>query len=295
MSMRVLIIGANGQLGWELSRRGARQKFDIVALDLPDLDITDRSSVEKAVTQSGVSLVINAAAYTAVDKAESEPDQAFNVNATGSALLARSCAESDIPLIHISTDYVFDGNKGEPYRETDPVRPIGVYGRSKAAGEDEIRKCHSRHIILRTAWLYGINGHNFVKTMLRIGKVKEILNVVCDQRGCPTFAGDLAEAILVIADNIRDHGNLAWGTYHCCGNGSTTWHGFAEKIFELARKHDSFAVREVVPISTAEYPMPARRPVNSVLDCALLTETFGIRPKPWQRSLAEMIRCLLTD
>jgi dTDP-4-dehydrorhamnose reductase len=288
--MRVLIIGANGQLGWELCRKGKKRGFDIVPLDLPEFDITDPPAVIKQIRQGGVSLIINGAAYTAVDRAESEPALAFAVNRDGPAYLASACAKAGIPLIHISTDYVFDGRKKGPYLETDPVSPLGVYGRSKAAGETEVKGHLKEHVILRTAWLYGVHGHNFVKTMLRLGSEKEVLRVVDDQYGCPTFAGDIAEAILAISSKIGERCDIPWGTYHYCGKGVTSWHGFTEKIFDLAKPHNSLIVKKVEPITSEEYSTySAKRPANSVLDCSLLTKTFGISPLPWHESLAHMI------
>jgi len=292
--MKVVVIGANGQLGWEVCRRGAKQGFDIVRLDIPEFDITESSAVKKAVSRSGVSLVINASAYTAVDKAESEPELAFAVNRDGPAYLASSCAKIGIPLIHVSTDYVFNGDKQGPYLETDPPSPLGVYGNSKAAGETEVSGLLQEHIILRTAWLYGIHGHNFVKTMLRLGKEKEIVRVVADQYGCPTYAADLADAIVAIATQISEQRAITWGTYHYCGKGVTTWHGFAEAIFDLANRYDTFRVKKVVPITTSEFPTPAKRPVYSVLDYSLFTKHFAVYPRPWQESLVDMINHLLS-
>ena len=291
--MKILVIGANGQLGWELCRKGTEEGFDIISLDLPDFDITNRSEVNKSVSQADVSLVINAAAYTAVDEAESEPELAFAVNRDGPAYLASSCAEVGIPLIHISTDYVFDGNKKGPYLETDTVSPLGVYGKSKAEGESEVRKHLHSHIILRTAWLYGVHGHNFVKTILRLGREKKVLRVVDDQYGCPTYAADMAEAILVIASRLRDGRDIPYGTYHYCGERATTWHGFAEKIIELARHHVPLDVKTLEPITTEEYPTLTKRPGNSVLDCSLIERHFGIHCKPWKESLTSMIERLL--
>jgi dTDP-4-dehydrorhamnose reductase len=287
--MKLLVIGANGQLGWEVCGRGEKKSFDIVPLDLPDFDVTEPSEVKKAVGQAGASLIINASAYTAVDTAESEPEVAFAVNRDGPAYLATSCDEIGIPLIHISTDYVFDGSKSDPYFETEPVSPLGIYGKSKAAGETEIRNTLKEHIIIRTAWLYGLHGNNFVKTMLRLGKEKEILSVVADQYGCPTYAADLADAILAIATKISERRNVTWGTYHYCGKGVTSWHGFAQEIFDLANHYDRFQVKEVMPITTSDYPTPAQRPVNSGMDCSLLTKNFGISLRPWQESLADMV------
>lgn len=288
--MKALIIGANGQLGWELCRGAARRGFDFVPLDLPMFDMTNPVQVKEAVGTPGLSLVINAAAYTLVDKAESEPEQAYAVNRDGPAYLASACAETKIPLIHISTDYVFDGTKGSPYDETDPLAPVSVYGRSKAAGETEVESRLREHIILRTSWLYGIHGHNFVKTMLKLGKERERLRVVNDQQGCPTYAADLAETVVKVAAFIRDGHDHQWGTYHCCGRGAATWHCFAEKIFEIAGRHGSLMVEEVIPIPTAEYPTPAKRPANSVLACTKIEKAFGIQSPPWEESLARMIK-----
>jgi dTDP-4-dehydrorhamnose reductase len=287
--MKLLVIGANGQLGWEICRKGKDQGIDMSGLDLPDFDVTEPSKVKKAVHQAGVSLIVNASAYTAVDTAESEPEVAFAVNRDGAAYLAASCDEIGIPLIHISTDYVFDGSKKSPYLETEPVSPLGIYGKSKAAGETEIRNTLKQHIIIRTAWLYGLHGNNFVKTMLRLGKEKEILSVVADQYGCPTYAADLADAILMIATQISEQRDITWGTYHYCGKGVTNWHDFAQEIFDLADKYDAFQVKKVMPITTSEYPTPAKRPENSSMDCSLITRNFGISLRPWQESLADMV------
>ncbi|MCD6224003.1 MAG: dTDP-4-dehydrorhamnose reductase [Deltaproteobacteria bacterium] len=292
--MRIIVIGSKGQLGWELCRRGKQHGFNIIARDLPIFDITDRNAIRKTITESNASLVINASAYTAVDKAESEAETAFAVNRDGPACLALSCAENRLPLIHISTDYVFDGRKQYPYLESDPVSPLGVYGNSKASGEEEVRETLTEHIILRTSWLYGVHGSNFLKTMLRVGKENETLRVVDDQHGCPTYAADLAEAILSIANHLGKKGVEPWGTYHFCGKGKTTWHGFTEKIVELARPHISLKVKRIEPVTTAEYPTPARRPANSVLDCSSLANIFNITPLPWENSLSRAISALLT-
>ena len=292
--MKILIIGANGQLGWELCRRGKIKGFEPVPLDLPEFDITDQSSVQHQVGQANASLVINASAYTAVDQAESEANLAFAVNRDGPAYLASSCAQAGIPFIHVSTDYVFDGSKRRPYTESDPVCPLGVYGKSKVAGEIRTRALLTEHVILRTAWLYGVHGNNFVKTMLRLGKERELLRVVSDQYGCPTYAGDLADAILKIAACIHASNSIAWGTYHYCGKGMTTWHGFAVKIFELAKKHISVKIKTMEAITTQDYPTPAKRPSYGVLDCALIQARFGIHPRPWQQSLKEAIDQILS-
>ena len=292
--MRILLTGANGQVGWELSNRGGQRGFEVLALDRSDLDITDPVSVSKEVNRSAVSLVVNAAGYTAVDEAESEPELAFAVNRDGPAYLASACGKAGIPLVHISTDYVFDGQKQEAYLVTDPVSPLSVYGKSKAAGEVEVREHLKEHLILRTGWLYGVHGHNFVKTMLSLGREREVVQVVTDQHGCPTYAADLVETILRIAAQFLQGGRVHWGTYHYCGKGVTTWHGFAEEIFRLASGYESLQVKRVEPVRTSEYPTPAKRPSNSVLDCSLIEKTFDIRPKPWLESLAQMLNILFS-
>ncbi|HLC16839.1 MAG TPA: dTDP-4-dehydrorhamnose reductase [Thermodesulfovibrionia bacterium] len=293
--MKILLIGANGQVGWELSRKFRFSLFETIDLDLPDFDITDKAQVHDMVTGAMPDLVINAAAYTAVDKAESEPELAFAVNRDGSANLASACSEPGIPLIHISTDYVFDGSKQGYYIESDRTAPLNVYGKSKEQGDKAIRQTLRKHIILRTSWLYGIHGANFVKTMIRLGREREVIRVVADQRGCPTCASDLAEAILTIAEQMRKGNKIDWGTYHYCGLGATTWHGFAEAIFRLADFIIPLRVKKVESITTAQYPTPARRPLNSAMDCYLITRTFGIQAKPWFESLAATILLLLTE
>jgi dTDP-4-dehydrorhamnose reductase len=286
------IIGSNGQLGWELVRKAEARGLKILSLDYPEIDITDPAAIDARFDSTKIDLIVNAAAYTAVDRAESEPEAAFAVNCDGPANLAERCRDRNISLIHVSTDYVFDGTKPGAYVEEDPVAPLGIYGASKAAGEEKVRERLSEHIIVRTAWLCGLHGRNFVKTMLRMGREEDALRVVSDQFGCPTFAADLAEAIFEVAKQVEMSKSMPWGTYHYCGRGETTWHAFAEAIFEVAGQHEKFAIKEVLPISTAEYPTPVKRPANSVLDCSKIERHFGIRPRPWRESLAEMIEQL---
>jgi len=239
-------------------------------------------------------IVINAAAYTAVDRAESEPEAAWADNCTGPANLAASCHDARVPLIHLSTDYVFDGTKIGAYREDDPVNPLGVYGKSKEAGDRAVRGALPRHVILRTAWVYSAHGSNFVKTMLRLAVDPQpterpvLLRVVADQTGSPTSAADIAAAIGAIVQQIAA-GNTSWGTYHFAGGGAVTWHGLAEAIFELASPWRG-PPPLVEAIATADYPTPARRPANSVLDCSRIGAAFGIVPRPWRAALAEVIR-----
>ena len=285
--MRILLTGANGQVGWELVQRAAGR--ELITFDRDGLDITDAQAVGHAFAASRPQLLINAAAYTAVDRAEQEPEQAFAVNRDGAAQLAAACAELGIPLLHISTDYVFDGTKHEPYQENDPPAPLGVYGGSKWAGEEAVRKALPTHLIIRVSWVFGRHGHNFVKTIRRLARERNELKVVADQRGCPTYAGDIADVLLLLADRIAAGQNMAWGTYHYCGAPPTTWYHFAKTIVELAGNREPLTVQAVSAITTAEYPAAAPRPMNSVLDCQLIKNTFGIAPRPWQAGLEAML------
>lgn len=288
--MRIIVIGAQGQVGWELTRRAVALGHDVLAWDLAELDITDAAAVDRELAASGGDVAINAAAYTAVDRAEQEPALAFAVNRDGPAHLAAACARSNIPLLHISTDYVYDGAKIDPYVEDDPTTPLGVYGESKLAGDEAVGRLLPRHLILRVSWVFGIHGHNFVKTILRLAREREELRVVADQYGCPTFAGDIADTLLDLAGRIAEiDARDAWGVYHYCGEPVTTWHGFASAIVELACARESLPVKTVTTITTTDYPTPAARPVNSVLDCTKLAARFGIRPRPWQAGLEALL------
>ena len=291
--MKLLITGANGQLGRGIIDAGQSTDRRIQAPSEADLDITNRLKVDHIITDLQPDLVINTAAYTGVDKAETEEALAFKINKTGCTHLAQTCQKNQIPLVHISTDYVFDGQKGTPYLETDPISPIGVYGRSKAEGEIEIRSILKEHIILRTSWLYGTHGHNFVKTMLGLATSQKEIRVVADQYGSPTNATDLAQAILTICDHLHTKPRIHWGTYHYCGAGVISWHTFAEKIMELIRLHGGTRTASVEPVTTADYPTRAERPAYSALDCGRIQKHFGISPQPWQKSLEKTIRTLL--
>jgi len=287
--MKVLITGGEGQLGLELRRQAAEFNMQAVSRDLPDIDITQPASVARNLEKTAPRLVVNAAAYTQVDKAESDAGTAMAVNGDGPGHLATACSRAGIPLIHISTDFVFDGTSRRPYRETDPVAPLGIYGQSKAKGEAAVREGAPQHIIIRTAWLYGARGHNFVKTMLRLAAERDELKVVADQHGSPTSAADLARAVWVISRHIADKGRVSWGTYHFCGTGITTWHGLAEEALDLAARHTPLKIRRISPIPASEYPTAARRPAYSALDCTKIRHTFGIAIPPWQESLAAVI------
>lgn len=292
--MRILTYGASGQLGYELMRQARSLSLDMHGVAYPQTDISEISQVASVFAGCRPDLVVNAAAYTNVDGAESEPVLAMAINKDGPANLARICSENKIPLIHISTDYVFDGAKGAPYLETDPVSPLGVYGRSKASGEQAVRSVLDEHIIIRTSWLYGTHGHNFVKNMLKLAMEKEAIRVVCDQYGSPTSATDLAAAILSIADFVSQRRAINWGTYHYCGSGIASWHTFAKTIVEIGRQYTRLKTVRVESIKTAEYPTPAARPAYSALDCSLINQHFGISAKPWRDSLKIVIRKLLS-
>jgi dTDP-4-dehydrorhamnose reductase len=283
---RLLVTGASGQLGRELCGCAPAQGFAVAAFPRAELDIGDPDAVGRAV--AGAAAVVNAAAYTAVDLAEEERDLAFRVNADGPRHLARACAARGLPLIHVSTDYVFDGEKQGAYVEDDAVGPINVYGASKEAGERAVREELDRHVILRTSWVYGAHGRNFVRTMLRFAAERDEFDVVADQHGCPTAAGDLADAILAVARSLTA-GEGTPGTYHFAGAGATTWHGFAEGVIELCLPVGQRRPR-LVPIPASAFPRPARRPANSVLECRKIRQDFGIVPRPWREALAEVGR-----
>jgi dTDP-4-dehydrorhamnose reductase len=287
----VLLFGAHGQLGTELREEAARRGIDLHAANRADTDIADAEAVRRVIEAAIPAVVVNAAAYTKVDRAETESELAFRANALGPKVLAELCAARALPLLHVSTDFVFDGKKPSAYVETDPVAPLGVYGRSKAEGETAIRAVLERHIILRTSWVYGIYGANFLKTVLRLASERNELRIVADQRGCPTGTADLAEAILTIAALIA-RGDARWGLYHFAGQGATTWHGFAE---EIVRIQAPFTGRRpaVIPITTAEYPTPAIRPANSALDSGRFAATFGIKAKHWRDRTREVATALL--
>ncbi len=281
--MRILITGARGQLGHDVAAAAANRGFDTLALPRSALDITSAGSVDRSIEADRPDLVINCAAYTAVDRAEQESQSALAVNRDGPANLAAACARASIPLIHISTDYVFDGTQDAPYSETDTVRPINAYGMSKLAGETALESKTKHFIIIRTAWVFGTQGNNFVKTMLRLGREREVLQVVNDQIGCPTFSGHLAAAILTIAERYRRQRELPWGIYHYGGQPPVSWHGFADYIFTTARALGlPLSVERLEAIPTSAYPLPAKRAANSRLDCRKIERLFGLKAPSWQ-------------
>ena len=283
----ILVTGGSGQLATALE---AAARVPLHRVGRPELDFDRPDSIAAVLAATAPWLVVNAAAYTAVDAAESDAAAAYRANRDGPAELARLCAQAGIPLLHVSTDYVFDGSKGAPYVETDPVAPQGVYGASKLAGEQAVLALCPRAIVLRTAWVYSPTGKNFVRTMLSLGRTRDRLTVVADQQGCPTAAADLAEAILAIAGRIADAG---WqpryaGVYHAAGSGWTTWFGLATAVFADVARFGA-PVPTVAPITTAEWPTPVRRPADSRLDCEKLAATFGVRLPDWRDGVRRTI------
>ena len=276
-----VIFGAGGQVGRRLALEAALRGFTVHGHVRQSLDITDAGAVAAAV--QGAGFAANCAAYTAVDRAESERDQAFAVNATAPGVMAEACADAGVPLLHISTDYVFDGTGNRPWREDDATGSSSVYGQSKAAGEQAVRQACPAHLILRISWVYDSEGTNFVRTMLRLGAERDRLRVVGDQRGGPTSAGDVAGAIVTMAETALQPGFTGWGTYHFSAAPSTTWFDFAKAIFA------GRPLPVVERITTADYPTPAKRPANSVLDCSKINQMFGIAQPDWQASLARVL------
>ena len=288
--VKVLITGAAGQVGSELVKL-APVGFEVVGYNSSELDITNAQQVQQIVAEQSPALIINAAAYTAVDKAESDAQRAYAVNETGVKNLAEAALSLGIPVFHISTDYVFDGTATEPYKETDPVGPTGVYGGSKLAGEQALANSGVKHIILRTSWVFGAEGNNFVKTMLRLGKERDTLGVVADQHGCPTSAASIANVLWQLAQKYVAENALPWGIYHFSNAPATTWHGFACEIFKKAVAAGFLEKAPVVnPIKTSDYPTPAKRPAWSVMDCSKMERVIALNIPCWECQLSKIIK-----
>ncbi|MEZ2251541.1 dTDP-4-dehydrorhamnose reductase [Microcoleus sp.] len=285
--MKILLTGGSGQLAQELQPI-LLSSGEVIAVDRARLDLSQPETIRQAIAEIQPHLVVNAGAYTAVDKAETEPELAQAVNGIAPGIIAEECEKLGATLIHISTDYVFDGSQGYPYRETDSTNPLGSYGKSKLAGEEAIRQAGNRHIIIRTAWVYGNGGKgNFVKTMLRLGKDREEIRVVADQIGSPTWTGDLAAAISQIIPEIKPE---IFGTYQYTNSGVCSWYDFAIAIFEEAEKLGfPLKIQRVIPITTAEYPTPAKRPAFSVLSPVKISGILGTHPPYWRESLRQML------
>ena len=287
--MKAVVLGASGQVGYELIKRGKDRPHQLIGLTHQDIDISDPAAIKKMMLSHSPDAVINAAAYTAVDQAEQERDTAFKINAEAAGFLAEVCAATGCPLIHISTDYVFDGRQDQPYRENDQVNPLNVYGASKEDGEARIRTKLDQHIILRTSWVFSARRQNFVKTILRLLQAGKPLSVINDQIGCPTAAREIAGAILDILESLE--ANPKYGTYHYCGDIAVSWYQFALKIAEVAGV-DNPGIKAV---TTEQYGQPILRPLNSILDCRLILNDYGIRQPDWQKNLAGVIAQLIKE
>jgi dTDP-4-dehydrorhamnose reductase len=286
--VKVLVTGREGQLARGLVET-AGAGIEVVAIGRPELDLADEKSIATAVARERPGIVVNTAAYTAVDKAETEPAVAHAVNALGAEHVATACAANAIPLIHISTDYVFDGTKDGPYVEDDPTAPINVYGRTKLEGEQRVAKACERHLILRTAWVHSPWGANFVKTMLRLATTRPTIGVVDDQKGSPTYAPHLAAIVLAIAARVAaDPAGVRWGVYHAAGLGETTWFGFASEVFRHAAEQ-GLSAAEVAAITAAAYPTLARRPANSRLNCDRLRLSLGLELPDWRAGVQDCV------
>ena len=284
----VLVTGAGGQLGTELQRCSWPAGWEIVAIDQADLDLTDTAAIAAMMASRPWALVINGAAYTAVDKAEDDLVTAWSVNALAPAAFAQGCAAAAIPLIQVSTDYVFAGDKQGAWDVDDPVGPLGVYGASKLGGELAVRTSGARHVIVRTAWVVSAHGANFVKTMLRVGADRDTLSVVADQHGSPTSAADLAQALMTIAIRLVEDDGAPTGVFHFSNAGATTWADFATEIFRQSSLRDGPSAA-IEPIATTDYPTPARRPANSLLSHAAIRDAYAIEPRDWRLALSDIL------
>ncbi len=295
MGLRLLVAGWHGQVARALVEAApTRADITACAIGRPALDICEPRSIERALADAGPDVVINAAAYTAVDQAENDSERCFALNRDGARLLAEAAARRGVPIIHVSTDYVFDGRKASPYVESDATGPATIYGRSKLAGEKAVRDANPKHVILRTAWLHSPAGKNFVRTVLKLAGERQPVRIVSDQRGSPTYAPHLVDAILSVAREAagRSLGWEHWGLYHAAGAGSATWCDVARETLRhsVARNGPSASVE---PITSADYPTPAARPANSELDCGKLERVFGLRLPPWEDGVALCVERLL--
>jgi dTDP-4-dehydrorhamnose reductase len=294
--MRLLVTGKSGQLATALLEMGAARGVDVLTVGRPEFDLADPGAELTLLTRARPDAIISAAAYTAVDKAETEAPAAAQINAAGPARLARFAADHGIPIVHLSTDYVFDGTKPDPYVETDPTHPLGVYGATKLDGERAVALVHPNHAILRTAWVYSPFGTNFLKTMLRLAETRSELSIVADQHGNPTSALDLADAVISVAEGLvaRPDDPTLRGIFHVAGSGSASWADFAIEIFRLSASQGGPSA-SVQPIATTQYPTPARRPANSRLATNKLAQAYGVTLPSWQDSTATTVKRVLAE
>jgi len=286
---RLLLIGKIGQVGWEL-RRTLAPMAQVTCVDFPEIDLTSGDSVRQWVRDAKPQVIINAAAYTAVDKAETEPDRAMQINGLAPGILAEEAKKAGALLVHYSTDYIFDGSKTDPYVESDPPNPLGSYGRSKLAGDNAVLAAGGSHLIFRLCWVYGARGQNFMLTMMRLARERDKLRVVSDQIGCPTWSRMIAETTtLALKQTLAAPDPAAYtGVYHLASSGVTSWHGFAEAIINLMPVAEKKCA-SVEAISTADYPTPTKRPAYSVLNCDKLEDTFNLRLPHWEDSLKQVV------
>jgi dTDP-4-dehydrorhamnose reductase len=290
--MKILLTGSNGQVGFELNKK-LSALGEVIATDREELDLTNLNAIRNFIDHTKPNIIINPAAYTAVDKAESEPNLAYQINTLAPEVLADKARELDIPLIHFSTDYVFDGLKKEAYIETDETNPQSVYGKTKCDGEEKVRT-HGKHIILRTSWVFGSHGNNFLKTMLRLFKEKESLNIVGDQRGSPASSSTLGDVTFKIVDTIFKNKNFKdYGTYHVTNDGETNWHDYASLIAsELIKLNVKIKCEpdKIYPILTSEYPAAAKRPLNSRLNTDKIKKTFMLELPHWESEVKRVLK-----
>lgn len=288
-SGKILLTGANGQLGNEIINLAKNRNLKLYPVMRTQLNITNLEQIEYVLATIKPNYIINAAAYTAVDKAEKESELAFSINALGVKNLAKIAQEYDIPLLHISTDYIFDGQKKDAYFEEDEAQPLSIYGKSKLSGENLLREIWYKHIILRVSWVFGSYGNNFVKTILRFANEQTELRIIADQKGAPTYAGDIAQTLLTIVKCLHNN-QLEWGTYHYTGTPALSWYEFAKKIIDEAQQHNHLMVKKVIPISTLDYPSIAHRPSNSELACGKILRIFDVKPNNWVLGLKKLVK-----
>jgi dTDP-4-dehydrorhamnose reductase len=287
-SGKILLTGANGQLGNEIVNLSKNLNLQLYPFTRRQLNITEFDQIKNVVAAIKPNYVVNAAAYTAVDKAEKESELAFAINGLGVRNLAKITQEYDIPLLHISTDYIFDGQKKIAYTEEDQARPLSIYGQSKLNGENFLKETWYKHIILRVSWVFGAYGNNFVKNIIRLASEKNELRIIADQKGAPTYAGDIAQTLIKIIKCL-DKGLTDWGTYHYTGTPALSWYEFSQKIINEAKQRQKFILKKIIPISTLEYPSIARRPYNSELACSKLVRVFDIKPNNWSDGLKKVV------
>ncbi|MCH9637308.1 dTDP-4-dehydrorhamnose reductase [Rickettsiella endosymbiont of Litargus connexus] len=288
-SGKILLTGANGQVGNEIVNLAKNRNLKLYSFTRTQLNITNLEQIEYVLATIKPHYIINAAAYTAVDKAEKENKLAFSINSLGVENLAKIAQEYDIPLLHISTDYIFDGQKKNVYLEEDEAQPLSVYGKSKLSGENLLREIWHKHIILRVSWVFGSYGNNFVKTILRLANERTELRIIADQKGAPTYAGDIAQTLLKIVKFLYSN-QFEWGTYHYTGTPALSWYEFAKKIIDDAQQLNHLMVKKVIPIATLDYPSIALRPANSELSCDRITRVFDIKPNNWFLGLKKVVK-----